>query len=73
MRNGELVVEGTYKVKEDRLEVTDENGPMACGGDQKTGKYKWKLEDKMLSFTRVEDESDGRSKGLTGTTWMLEK
>ena len=45
---------------------------MAAKGS-KPGKYKWKLEDKTLSFTRIEDESEGRSKGVTGTTWTLEK
>ena len=71
-RNGELVVEGTYKVKEDGLEVTDEKGPMACGGDQKTGKYKWKLEGKKLTLTKVEDGCEGRAQALTSLVWVQE-
>src|SRR4030095_7667077 len=59
-RNGEMVVEGTYKVTKDELEVTDEKGPMACEGEQKTGKYKWKLEEKKLTLTKVEDLCEGR-------------
>src|SRR5262245_49407399 len=46
-RNGEVIVEGSYKVKGDELEVTDEKGPMSCGIDQ-PGKYKWKLDGKKL-------------------------
>src|SRR5262245_33563583 len=54
-RNGEIVVEGTYKVKGDELELTDENGPMACAKEQK-GKYKFKLDGKKLTLTKVSDE-----------------
>ena len=71
-RDGAPVVEGTYKVTEDLLEVTDERGPMACGGEQKTGKYKWKLEGKTLTFTKVEDECEGRANALTGQAWVQE-
>src|SRR6266576_3766021 len=70
-KDGKTLVEGTYKVMKDQIEFTDEKGPMAAKG-AKPGKYKWKLEDKALSFTKVEDESEGRSKGITGTTWTLE-
>jgi hypothetical protein len=69
---GKALVEGTYKVMKDQIEFTDEKGPIASK-DARPGKYNWKLEDKKLSFTKVEDESEGRSKGLTGTTWTLEK
>jgi hypothetical protein len=71
-RDGSAVVEGTYKVTGDLLEVTDEKGPMACGGEQKTGKYKWKLEGKNLTFTKVEDECGGRANAMTGQTWLQE-
>ena len=67
-----VLVEGTYKVMTDEIEFTDEKGPMAAK-DAKPGKYKWKLEGKALSFTKVSDEAEGRSKGLTGTTWTFEK
>jgi|SRR5215813_2391832 len=70
-RNGEVVVEATYKVKADELEVTDEKGPMACDRAQ-TGKYKWKLEGKNLTLTKVTDECDGRSSALTAQPWVLE-
>lgn len=70
-RNGEIVVEGTYKVKGDELEVRDEKGEMACGAEQ-TGKYKWRLEGKKLTLTKVEDECGGRASALTAQTWAQE-
>ena len=71
-KEGKVLVEGTYKATKDQIEFTDENGPMAAKG-AKPGEYKWKLEDKALNFTKVEDDSEGRSKGLTGTRWTSEK
>lgn len=71
-RDGSTVVEGTYKVTGDLLEVTDEKGPMACGGEQKTGKYKWKLEGKNLTLTKVDDECGGRANALTAQAWAQE-
>ncbi|HKA21575.1 MAG TPA: DUF5640 domain-containing protein [Blastocatellia bacterium] len=69
--NGEVVVEGAYKVKGDELEVTDEKGPMACDKAQ-TGKYKWKLDGKKLTLTKVSDQCDGRATGLTAQPWVQE-
>ena len=70
-RNGEVVVEATYKIKGDELEVTDEKGPMACDKAQ-TGKYKWKLEGKKLTLTKLVDECDGRASALTAQPWVQE-
>ena len=69
--DGKPVVEGTYKVTGDEIAITDVKGPMACGEGQ-VGKYKWKLEEKKLTFTKVEDECEGRAGALTGQTWMQE-
>jgi hypothetical protein len=63
------VVEGTYKVNKDEIELTDEKGPFAGSGDAKTGTYKWKLEGGQLTFTKIKDESQGRSRILTAGTW----
>jgi hypothetical protein len=71
-RDGQVLVEGTYKVTGDAIEVTDEKGPLACGGDQKTGKYKWKLEEKKLTLTKIEDDCAGRANALTSQTWAQE-
>lgn len=70
--DGKPLVQGVYKVVKDEIEFTDEKGPVASK-DSKPGKYKWKLEHDTLTFTKVEDESEGHSKGLTHTTWTLEK
>lgn len=71
-RGGEVVVEGSYKVTGDELELTDEKGQVACRGDQKTGKYKWKIEEKKLTLTKVEDGCEGRSNALSGQVWTQE-
>jgi len=70
--DGKTLVEGTYKVTNDQIEFTDEKGPFASK-DAKPGKYKWQLVDGKLNFTKVEDESEGQVKGITGATWTLEK
>jgi len=63
------VIEGTYKVNKDEIELTDEKGPFAGTGDAKTGTYKWKLEGGKLTFTKVKDESEGRARILTAGAW----
>ena len=63
------VLEGTYKVNKDEIEITDEKGPFAGTGDARTGTYKWKLEGGKLTFTKVKDESQGRSRILTAGAW----
>jgi hypothetical protein len=70
--DGKTLVEGTYKVMDDQIEFTDEKGPLASK-DAKPGKYKWQLANGKLNFTKIEDESEGRSKGIAGATWTLEK
>lgn len=71
-RNGEIFIEGVYKVTGNEIEVTDERGPMACRDDQKTGKYTWKLEGKSLTFQKVKDECAGRANALTSIPWIRE-
>src|SRR5438270_142841 len=69
-RTGREVIEGTYKVNKDEIELTDEKGPFAGTGDAKTGTYKWKLEGGKLTCTKVKDESEGRSRVLTAGAWQ---
>ena len=54
------VVEGTYNVVKDEIELSDKTGPGAEKGDRKTGTYKWKLAEKKLTFTKIRDEADSR-------------
>jgi hypothetical protein len=71
-RGGEVVVEGSYKVTGDELEVTDEKGQIACRGDQKTGRYKWDIAEKKLTLSKVEDTCEGRASALSGQAWVRE-
>jgi hypothetical protein len=70
-RNGQLGVEATYKVDKDQIEFKDVKGPIADPNGP-AGKYKWKLEGKKLSFTKIEDASAGRAAALTGGPWTKE-
>lgn len=70
--DGKVLVAGTYKVTKTQIEFTDETGPLAAK-DAKPGKYEWKLESGKLTFSIVEDESQGRSNGLTRPTWTAQK
>ena len=67
--NNNKVVEGTYKVVKDEIELTDERGPGAEEGSRKTGTFKWKLGQKTLTFTRIRDEADSRAAVLTSGSW----
>ena len=70
--DGKVLVAGSYKVTKTQIEFTDETGPLAAK-DAKHGKYEWKIESDKLSFSKIEDDSEGRSKGLTRTPWTSEK
>lgn len=70
-KQGRAVVEGIFLATKTELIVfTDQKGPLACKGEEKTGKYKWKLEGKKLSFTKVEDDCQGRIKAMTASAWV---
>jgi hypothetical protein len=72
-RDGKEAVMGSYKVTKDELEITDEAGPQAATGDTKTAVYKWKLDGKKLSFTKVKDEAGGRAAVVTAGPWELKE
>jgi hypothetical protein len=65
---GRVVVKGTYVVEKDQITFTDQEGEFACPGQP--GKYKWAFDGKSLSFTKVEDNCDGRVQGLTAQPWV---
>ncbi|HKB05696.1 MAG TPA: hypothetical protein VKD90_25980 [Gemmataceae bacterium] len=69
MLNGELGVKGAYKVTKDEIEFTDEDGPFAGKGEEQKATYKWKLDGKKLTFTKVKDSSEGRAAVVTGGAW----
>jgi hypothetical protein len=68
-RDGEEAVKGSYKATADELEITDEDGPLASKGEAKTATYKWKLDGKKLTFTKVKDEAGGRAAVVTAGPW----
>ncbi len=68
-----LGVAGKYKVTKNEIEFTDESGPVAEKGDNKTGTYKWKLDGDKLTFTKVNDNAPGRSAALTNGPWLRKK
>ena len=72
LKDGKAVVEATYKVTGDEIEITDVSGEMACTGDLKTGKYKWAMDAGKMTFTKVEDQCPARSSALTSQGWMHE-
>ena len=68
------VVEGSYKVSGDELTLTDEKGPLVSKNeDEKTGKYKWKLDGNKLTFKPVADKSKGRELALTAGPWVMQQ
>jgi hypothetical protein len=71
LRGGKTVVEGTYKVSDNEVTLTDVKGLYAAKEEgEKTGKYRWKLEGGKLRFTVVEDQSKGRELLLTMNEWV---
>ncbi len=62
-QNGEAVVEGTYKVTGHSIEITDQKGRYACT-ESSPGKYNWKLEGETLSFEKVADDCQRRTRTL---------
>lgn len=70
LREDEVVAEGKYEATGDELVMIDETGAGAEPG--KKGKYTWKLDGRKLTFTKVEDEVQGRVAALTHGPWTLE-
>jgi hypothetical protein len=68
MQDGNVVVEGTYKVTGDQIEMTDLKGQYACA-ESGAGTFKWKYEGEALSFTKVTDSCEGRAGALTSGKW----
>jgi uncharacterized protein (TIGR03067 family) len=68
-RNGQLGVEGSYKVAGDTIEFTDEAGPFREQGNTRTGTYRWRLAGTKLIFDRLRDEARGRSTILLSNAW----
>ena len=63
---GEVVVSGTYVVKDKQITLTDKAGAFACPD---IGRYEWSYDGKTLTFQVLVDECDGRVDGLTAQPW----
>jgi hypothetical protein len=70
-KGAEVVVSGTYVVKADQLEITDVAGPWACNktAGMETGTYTWKVDNAVLTFTKVADACNERSNPMTSMQW----
>lgn len=68
-RNGQLGVEGSYRVMGDTIEFTDESGPFREQGSARSGTYRWRLTGTKLIFDRLSDEARGRSTILLSNAW----
>jgi hypothetical protein len=67
-------VSGTYTVVQGQVELTDVKGPWACtkSGQQK-GTYVWSWNGTALTFLKVTDSCEERSKTLAPASWQLQK
>ncbi len=67
---GQVVVNGLFIATETELIVfPDEKKPVAGDKKTNTGRYKWKLNEKALSFTKIDDENTDRATAITASAW----
>jgi hypothetical protein len=71
---GTTEVSGSYSVRGGQIELTDVKGPWACttAGQQK-GTYNWKLDNTVITFSKVADSCDDRSGTLVSASWKLQR
>lgn len=70
-RDGDIVVEGVYVIKNNRLYITDKKGPYACQ-ENPNATYRWVINDKDVTLIAVTDECSGRKDTLTSQTYKME-
>jgi beta-lactamase regulating signal transducer with metallopeptidase domain len=56
---------GSYTVEGDEFVIADTKEHKAQGACAEPGRYKWNYDGKVLVFTRVTDECEGRARALT--------
>jgi hypothetical protein len=62
-QNGREVVDGPYSVSGNQFTLpAGDRGPYAC---RTTGTYTWQMNNDQLTFTRVQDQCEGRARVLT--------
>ncbi len=65
-KDGKIVVDSLVNVKDDQMTFDDVTGELAVEGK---GTYKFKIEGKTMTFTVVEDASEGRKQVLSSGPW----
>ena len=65
-----LEVAGTYSVNDNVLKLTDTQGPWACSKEgERTGTYRWKFENAVLTLSKLTDKCEDRVKSLVSLAW----
>ena len=65
-KDGEVVVDSMVTIEGQNMTFDDVNGTLAA---DENGTYSFAIQDGQLTFTLVEDPSEGRQKILTGAPW----
>ena len=69
---GRAVVEGAFiAIKTELIVFPDLKERLTCQNSTKTGTYKWKLDGKKLSFTKIDDDCTDRAMAITASTWVI--
>ena len=71
-RKADVVVAGIYAIDKDVIRFNDQSGPLASEKGVR-GKYRWKLFNSKLTFTRIDDDVEGRVALLTKEPWVEAK
>jgi hypothetical protein len=66
-RDGQLAVEGRYRLAADTIVFNGEVGPQACPDEATSpGTYRWRREGRTLTLTPVADDCNGRRAAFAG-------
>ena len=69
-KDATLEVTGTYSVQGGELKLTDSSGPWACAKEgERSGTYKWKFENSILTLTKIADQCTDRVNSLVSLEW----
>lgn len=68
-RDDKAALKGTCKINKDEIEFTDEEGELAGKDGAAKYTYKWKVDGKKLTFTKVKDSNSDREAVITGAAW----
>lgn len=62
-----VLVKGNFEIDENKITLTDTEGPVACQKDVK-GEYEFVYKDRVLNLTIISDTCPGR-KSIGSATW----